>query len=290
MKPMLACSKIPKVDDIQYPVIASPKLDGIRCLIVDGEAVSRNLKPIPNKYVRARLKGLPQLDGELMLKSGADFNSVQSAFMSEDGEPDFVYMVFDSFQDPNLSYDDRREIAEIDVDVANDLGYDRVQMITAEWVKDSYNLCVLNNGWVTEGYEGSIVRDPEGPYKFGRSTMKQGWMLKLKHFSDSEAEIISFEEAMHNANAAEVGELGQTKRSSHAENMVGKGTMGAIHVKWNDVEFKIGTGFNDAQRAWFWVNQDKLIGKLVKFKYQEVSKYGVPRFPVFLGLRDEADL
>ena len=45
-----------------YPVYASPKLDGIRCSIVDGKALSRSLKAIPNAHI-SRLLSCPELDG-----------------------------------------------------------------------------------------------------------------------------------------------------------------------------------------------------------------------------------
>ena len=50
MKPMLSHT-ITDTSDVKYPVLVSQKLDGIRCLIIDGVAVSRNLKPIRNNRV-----------------------------------------------------------------------------------------------------------------------------------------------------------------------------------------------------------------------------------------------
>ena len=96
MKAMLACSTIPKLEQIDYPVMASPKLDGIRCIIQeDGKAYSRNGKLIPNEHVQKALQDmkLPVCDGELM--TVGDFNDVQSNVMSAKGEVDFVYNVFD---------------------------------------------------------------------------------------------------------------------------------------------------------------------------------------------------
>ena len=134
--------------------------------------------------------------------------------------------------------------------------------------------------WTYEGYEGAIVRDPHGPYKHGRSTMKQGWMLKLKHFDDDEAVILDTEELMHNDDTS-------TRKK---ENLVPGNTLGALVVQWKGEEFKIGTGFDASTRAELWAKRDALIGGFVKFKYQGTSSYGVPRFPVFLGLRDERDM
>ena len=44
IKPLLACEE--PLDDVKFPVYVSTKLDGIRCLIIDGVAYSRSLKPI----------------------------------------------------------------------------------------------------------------------------------------------------------------------------------------------------------------------------------------------------
>ena len=93
LKPMLAVKA--DMDQIVLPILVTPKRDGIRCLTVNGVAMSRSLKPIPNKFVREQLAGLHGLDGELMLKGA--FNDVQSGIMTEDGEPDFMYHVFDRF-------------------------------------------------------------------------------------------------------------------------------------------------------------------------------------------------
>src|SRR5690606_7804434 len=103
--PMLACSNIPRPEQIKFPVYASFKLDGIRCAIVNGHPLSRTLKPIPNRFIRHTLNMpcLRGLDGELMIKG--DFNAVQSAVMSHSGKPEFVYYVFDDFSDPRVPFD-----------------------------------------------------------------------------------------------------------------------------------------------------------------------------------------
>ena len=284
-KPMLACSTIPDVADIQYPVLASPKLDGIRCLIVDGKPVSRTLKPIPNKFIQEELQklNLPKLDGELMLKAG-DFNSVQSAIMSEQGRPDFIYVIFDYWKEPKLPYAKRMTLV-----IAKGLMSDRVR-----YIENIYSSCPIDleyqyNEWLDKGYEGAIVRDPHGPYKHGRSTLKQGWMLKLKSFDDAEATIVGYEELMHNDNEATEDNLGNTVRSAHQAGQTPGGTLGALVVEFNGKQFKIGTGFDAAERSRLWHLGDKLKGRLVTFKYQELSKYGIPRFPVYKGLRAKED-
>lgn len=66
MKPMLAAI-VTNREALRFPYLVSPKYDGIRCLIIGGEVVSRNLKPIRNKHIQAALRGLPDLDGELIV-------------------------------------------------------------------------------------------------------------------------------------------------------------------------------------------------------------------------------
>lgn len=60
---------------------------------------------------------------------------------------------------------------------------------------------------LSEGYEGVMVRDPAGPYKCGRSTEREGWLLKIKRFEDAEAEVLETYEGMSNYNEAGVDAL-----------------------------------------------------------------------------------
>lgn len=272
MKAMLACSTIPELKDIKYPVLASPKLDGIRCLIVDGIAVSRTLKPIPNRHIQETLAkyDLEGLDGELMVEG--DFNSVQSAVMSIEGKPRFSYWVFDWIGEPTFKR--RQEIAEDIVERAKFSPAMMVRHVTLACpsaLKEYWEQCLLAD------YEGAIVRDPHGPYKFGRSTMKQGWMLKLKKFDDDEGIIIGCHELMRNEDTS----------SKKLENMVPAGMLGSFEVDWNGVIVDVGTGFTEAQRIALWLRRKELLGAKLTFKYQGVSRKGVPRFPVYKTIRKD---
>src|ERR1035438_6738093 len=92
-KPMLS-GTMEEITKVKFPVLATPKLDGIRCLRIGGRTVSRKFLDIPNGHIQKMMANLPNgLDGELMVPNG--FNKVQSAVMSEDGEPEFEYWVFD---------------------------------------------------------------------------------------------------------------------------------------------------------------------------------------------------
>ena len=140
-----------------------------------------------------------------------------------------------------------------------------------------------------------MARDPAGLYKFGRSTLKEQGLMKLKRFFDAEARILAFEEQMQNDNESIVNALGNKERSTKKAGMRGKGTLGAIKVvgtsgTFANVEFHIGSGFNDELRDEIWKAQDKFLGQIVKFKYFELGSKDAPRFPVFLGFRDARDV
>lgn len=282
-KPLLAHT-IENIEAVQFPVMASPKLDGIRCLIVDGEAVTRSLKPVPNAYVRDRLRGLPAFDGELIVGNPTDpdcFNRSTSAIMSRDGKPNFAFHVFDQHDEP-FSFITRYNSLPLFESPEMQI----VQHVTLHNIAD---LIIYEARMVAAGYEGIMIRDPAGRYKHGRSTVKDRILGKVKRFADTEARIIGVEELLRNGNEATTNALGHTERSTSKAGLVAAGTLGALIVQspeW-DGPFKIGTGYDAAMRDDLWQHRDALIGRLVKFKHQPAGAKDAPRFPVFLGLRGD---
>jgi DNA ligase-1 len=276
---------------LRYPLYASPKLDGVRAIIKDGVVLSRSLKPIPNHFVQRRFgrKALEGCDGELIVgePTAPDvFRTTTSAVMSEDGEPDAKFYVFDMVR-PDRLFEWR---------------YGVYRKACARWKH-----CVAVNQWsltnhddlltherrfLREGYEGIMLRSLNGEYKYGRSTLKEAYLVKLKRFLDSEARVLEVLEQETNNNEATTSELGLTKRSSHKVNKTGAGTCGALRVKdtKTGVEFNIGTGMDDEMKAWLWRNRHAVIGRLAKYKYFPGGVKEKPRFPVFIGFRAESDL
>lgn len=285
IKPMLA-GKLDDLSSIRFPVLATPKLDGIRCIIENGKVLSRSLKPIPNKYVQDVMKYLPDgLDGEIMLKSiSADFNTIQSAIMREDGRPDFTYHIFDYCKEQFAPYNKRID-ALSNLDLPN-----YCTRLYPTKISSMEELLEYETNIVGLGFEGVMIRQPDSPYKFGRSTPKEQYLIKIKRFEDSEAKIIGFEELMHNDNVAEEDKLGHTKRSSKKEGLVPADTLGMLKVKdiHNGIEFGLGTGFTAELRKTIWDEQHKYKGLIVKYKYQGIVN--APRFPVFIGFRSVEDI
>lgn len=276
-QPMLA--EKADVETLRFPLIVQPKLDGIRCVIVNGQPMTRKLKPIPNNHIRRLLTELPSWDGEIMIP-GKSFNDVQSAVMSEDGKPDFDFYVFDDFSDPNKVYEDRVRDMEIPrCPYIKQLKYDVVDSLEDLYIKHAH--------YVMDGYEGIMIRSLDSTYKFGRSTNKEQYLLKYKHFFDDEAIFVSVIEKMNNTNEKEVDERGYTKRSSKKEGKVPAGTAGTIIADWQGQEIKLGfgEGIDDKIKQDIWDNRDKHVGKKLTFRYQELSKDYVPRFGKFIGFR-----
>lgn len=287
-RPLLAAKA--DLEKLEYPVLATPKLDGVRALMIDGNLVSRSFKAIPNEHTRRLLETiLPNgIDGELMLRHCQDFNEVQSAVMSRDGNPDVIFAAFDYVKEGlNTPYLRRMDHLH---SFRKRLTKEQRRIVKGVYpthIPHSQMLHDFEEAMLAAGHEGIMLRRPDGPYKCGRSTTKQAILLKLKRFQDAEGKIIGFEERMHNDNELQRDEFGLAKRSHKKKNLQGTGTLGALIVLTDHgVKFGLGTGFDEEQRKQIWKAQKTTLGRFVKFKYQELSKDGVPRFPVFLGFRD----
>lgn len=284
-KPMLA-NKIDDWTKIQFPIYSTPKLDGIRVLMVNGQALSRTFKQIPNHHIRNYLESnaLDGLDGELICP-GKTFNETQSLVMTENGTPDFQYVAFDYVHDIKEGYLDRIERLKT-VSIPN------IKCLLPTKINNIEELQQYEQQCITEGYEGVMIRSPNGPYKEGRSTVREGYLLKIKRFEDAEAIILDFDEKMHNDNDADIDNFGNTKRSSHKDNMKPAGTLGSLLVRdiKTGVEFSIGSGFDDNLRQEIWDNRIGYTNKIVSYTFQPSGGKDKPRFPIFKGFRHIDDI
>lgn len=134
-----------------------------------------------------------------------------------------------------------------------------------------------------------MARDPIGPYKCGRATEKEGFLLKLKPWKDAEAIIIGYDELERNLNEAKTNALGRTERSTSKEGKVAGGTLGAIQVRdlTSGQEFSIGGGFTAADRDLLWAQKETLVGRIVTYKSVTIGVVDAPRFPVFQRFRED---
>lgn len=289
MKPMLSAT-LKDPASIGYPVLISPKLDGIRCLITDrGVPVTRTLKLIPNGAIRKALMDLklPELDGEIIVgdpKATDCYRTTNSGVMSFDGEPDWTFWVFDMVSGGPFEYRLAKAKAFVEA-----LGCKRVRMVPHKLAKNPNDVLAYEEKHLLAGHEGIMGRKPSGTYKYGRATMKEASLWKLKRFADGEAKIIGFDEQMHNANEATINALGRKERSSHKENKHGKSTLGALKVQdlATDITFDVGTGFSDDERREIWDAQEAWLGRIIRYKSLLIGVKEKPRHPVYLGPRDD---
>lgn len=285
---MLA-GKVVDVNTLVFPLYASPKYDGIRAAVQEGRLTSRNQKAIPNRACKDMFNHLrfEGLDGELIVGSPTAedcFRVTESGVMAEYGVPDVKFYVFDFFMTDNEPFHERLRRAE-------QLEDEYVVVVRHTLIKNIRELLAFEKKMLKEGYEGIMLRSINGPYKQGRSTTKEGWLLKKKIFCDADAKVVGLEEQLFNGNTAVRNAVGKLERSAKRDKMVGKNTMGALVVEglngpYKGKQFNIGTGFSDTERHKIWADKD-LIGKVVKYSYFPKGAKDLPRFPVFLGFRSD---
>ncbi len=294
-------------DRVEWPSIGSPKVDGIRLLVhPELGPVTTSFKPLPNHYVREevlRHAGRTYFDGELVAvdpKTGVilEYNQTQSAMMSRDGQPAWKFLVFDCFEKPEWDFKSRHQLARHH---CRRISWPAIKILKHVDIADMDAFVKYATWCLEQGFEGAMLRAPGGIYKNGRSTLRQGWLLKYKQWADAEGTITGFRELMHNDNPDVRDNFDLAKRSSHKSNMVPMTTLGALIVMTEWGEIRVGSGFDMALRQEIWnrnmvmqVSDTEWIirgsqpdmGRQITFKYQVFGLKDKPRFPIFKGFRE----
>ena len=274
MKPMLAHKFDNSRVDWSLPVYIQPKLDGVRCLFTKDGAYSRTGKKFMNlRHIEMALKSFfdnnPDivLDGELYNhKLRNDFEKIISLVRKQkptaDDRRDAQHLVqfhlYDYFD--GVKYDSYK--TRMQQLVSSNLYDAQVKYVPAKLV-DSYNYARdLHATYLSEGYEGSIIR-LDGLYKHGRSYD----LMKFKDFSDAEATIVGYE-------------LGKGKRT---------GTLGKfIMLDDEGVQFGCppGKGYNYKDLSKMLLNINDYIGQRATFTYFQRTQAGSYRHPLFKCIRN----
>lgn len=291
IKPLLSC-EVP-LDKVKFPIHVSIKFDGIRALVIDSVVYSRSLKPIRNKHVQ-KIFGKPEyngFDGELIvgdIYAKDVFQKTTSGVMSEAGTPDVTFHVFDLWSIPTFDYEHRqRALQEI---LLNGEEYEGVVYTSIHKCQTVEDLEFFLNHEKNVGGEGLIGRNPNGVYKYGRSTPKEQLSIKFKFFESEEFEVVGFTERMHNSNEQTRDNLGYAERSSSKEGMIPMNTLGSLVLKYGSTTFSCGTGFDDKLRKEIWDNKELYLGKLASIRYMSVGSKDLPRIPSFIGFRHTEDI
>lgn len=276
------------IESIKYPVILQPKTDGVRGLNDTATLYTRTLKPFANIHTQALLSNslYEDFDGELYVGNITDQNLCRTTTSNVNrikGEPNVKWMIFD-LRSSNLPYIERLQVLKDRIDA---LGNPNITLVEWTIIHNEDELLQLEEKYLNMGYEGVVIRTINGGYKNGRIGKTDPIATRIKRFIEEEAVVIDLIEANENQNEKQTNELGHSFRSSHQENMVGKNSLGTLICK--DIktgqEIKVGPGnLTHIERDYLWVNPDKIIGQVIKYKSFPKGVKDKPRFPTYVNL------
>ncbi len=238
--------------------LMSEKLDGLRGYWDGQRLFSKHGHPLnpPQEFIR----GLPDfsIEGELWGGRGT-FEQTASIVKRKQPHDGWLQLKFAIFDVPGApgGFTQRIEIVQNWFDVHPSI---YAFVIPQTPVKNSDHLQQELQRIERLGGEGLIVRKPDAFYIAGRSTE----ILKVKNYQDAEATVL----------AALPGK-GRNE-----------GRLGSLLVQMDDgTQFKIGTGFSDAERE-----NPPAVGEVITFKHYGKYQSGIPKFPAFLRVREDQAL
>lgn len=318
-RPLLAIDATDHLDEIKYPKYASYKLDGIRCVFhPELGMVSRSLKPIQNKQLQEKFKDLIELsktnnmiyDGE-MYHHDLTFQQITALVMTQ------------NFMDAKTCKKLNKEVSTLCnfYTTENSVGFNNPlqfhcfecyyydddnftqRLIMLDSMEKMDNLVIVKQTIVNskqeildlfktaldDGYEGLILRDPKSPYKFGRSTLKEEYCLKVKPFETFDAAIIEVQQSTEVDPNAEkkTNELGRSVTSRKKDDRILIEKASAFMVKYNEETVKVSLAMTDEEKEEVWQNKESYIGRMIEYKGMQIGAKNVPRHPVFVRFRED---
>lgn len=262
---------------------ASRKIDGTRCSFYYKDGVIKTASRgggdydpacqhfITNEKLITFFENHPDyiLDGELY-KHGKSLQQISGAARLEKNAYDcdwLEYYIYD-IMIPNMPFKDRLEILE-EIQEELGLGFDpehiwnegdlQMQMVPHVKVSGWLNIKSLHDKYVSEGWEGVVIRDPSKNYKFGG---RGNEMIKVKMYQDSEFLVTGISEGLRDE------DLCFTCVTEDGKEFKAK-PMGSRELK-------------QAYRN----NLDQIIGKMATVKFFYYSDDGTPLQPVLKCIRD----
>ncbi len=250
--------------------LVSEKLDGVRAYWDGRNLLSRNGKILAAPEGWSTHFPPFALDGELYTARG-EFEKIQSTVM--DKTPNVTAwseIKFHVFDVPEASGGLLGRLSELEKFILkNPQAGQNLKIIKQVKVKDNAEFEAFAEAVIANGGEGAVVREPNVPYERKRSKNA----LKYKKFKDAECEVTAIN--------AGTGKYAGLMGSVTCKALSASGSNSDEQIA-SGVKFKIGSGFSDRDRA----NPPK-IGSIITYKYQNLTAKGVPRFPVFLRVRED---
>lgn len=278
LKPMLAKDYADYKDKLEFPVISSPKLDGIRLNVTKDGIFSRNGKeflsmPHITKALERIFDKYPNLvlDGEAYNHAYRhNFNEIVSIVKKVKPSvsdilksQDFIYFyVFDCFGDiaNRMNSLERKNLVK---DLVNDYSTGKVVALEYRLCKSYEELDAEYSYYLSSGYEGQMVNTLD-IYQHKRTN----FLLKRKEFKDAEFRILDI--------------------------ISGKGAReGAaiLVLECNNQTFQCSlTGSVDYMRDIF-INRQSYLDKYATVRFQDYTPIingsgGLPRFPTCISIRN----
>lgn len=265
---MLALPYDPEKHDITGSWNVEPKLDGYRMTIIDGVPLSRNKREFTSvdhilEAIGPELLERWVFDGEIM-GSSADFDEAGGSIRRKSEQASgAVYHVFDiifreDWQGTTPNFGVRRHLLE---SVCKDIPF--VKVVPSIPLQDptSEQLFKAMKEMIALGYEGAMLKNATAPYVYDRTPD----LLKLKDFVSEDLPVVGYTPG----------------KGRH------KGSLGALYVLRDGVQTKVGSGYSDAQRKEIWEKREQVIGQIIECQFQNLTKDGRLRFPVFLRFRPD---
>lgn len=274
--------------------IIQPKLDGLRMVVMDGIARTRNgrvIESVDHIVEELMSHGGDQFvyDGEIMGATSFDEDSGKIRKKGAGPNMSLVYNCFDFM--PRADWIARGcslTLRERDSSLFEWFGHlcpKYTRQVKSQFLPRNptpEQLFKARDELIAKGYEGAMLKDLDSLYVFKRSDS----VLKLKNFTSIEGTISHLFE-------------GKGKY---------KGKLGGFFADFEGVETRVGGGFNDKQREELWAKRGvevgvhkktkkalwsspELQGKCIETQHQlPKSKDGALRFPVFLKFRPDRDI
>ena len=250
--------------------LASEKLDGVRAYWDGRNLLSRNGKILAVPEGWSTYFPPFALDGELYTARG-EFEKIQSIVMDKTpNEVAWSEIKFYVFDVPEASGGLLERLSELEKFILqNPQAGQNLNIIKQVKVKDNAEFEAFAEAVIAKGGEGAVVREPNAPYERKRSKNA----LKYKKFKDAECEVAAIN--------AGTGKYAGLMGSVTCKSLGATGSNPDEQIP-HGVKFKVGSGFSDEERA----NPPK-IGSIITYKYQNLTAKGLPRFPIFLRVRED---
>lgn len=309
MKPQLAEDAI--LLDVKFPCIVQPKIDGVRALNLNGTLTGRSLDPFKGFGITEYFSGpmFRHLDGEMVLGNNPACTErlcslttgAMGRFKGVTEMPDLTWWVFDFLAEPEQPYHHRYKELRFVVEALDD---PRVKLVPMYEVNGPNELQRFINEFAEAGYEGTIIRNPNAPYKEGRATLKGQELWRVKPWADAEILVTGITEGQINGNEAKKNTLGRTERSSAKDGMIPNGQVGSIQGTMLEdfvvngkvlfakgLPITVGSGEMSVKEAeYYFKNPHKIVGHIVKFKHMIHGVKDLPRFPTYVSHRLKEDM